>query len=139
MRKLILILSIILAGNVAFGQDPVSVDKPPPPRDTTANGEPVYDYIDQMPEPLFDLQKYLAEHLVYPEQAKKGNIQGRVVVKMIIRKNGKIENVQLLRDIGGGCGEEAVRVVKAMPPWKPAMLEGKPVNINYTLPVTFKN
>ncbi len=134
MHKLILILTILLASTVAFGQDIVA--RAPAP-DTMANGELVYYSVQQMPAPSFNIQRYLRKNLVYPAQAKKEKASGRVILKLIIDKTGKVTDVQMLRDIGGGCGDEAVRVVKAMPDWKPGMQNGQPVNVYYTLPVSF--
>ena len=82
--------------------------------------------------------KYLTDNLRYPEQAKADNIQGRVLIRFVVMDDGSIVNVEVARGIGGGCDEEAVRVVKAMPKWKPAVSDGKPVNVQYALPITFK-
>ena len=82
--------------------------------------------------------KYLSENIHYPEQAKADGIQGRVVVGFIVMDDGSIVNVEVQRGIGGGCDEEAVRVVKAMPKWQPAVYNGKPCNVHYSLPVSFK-
>jgi TonB family protein len=84
------------------------------------------------------LYKYLTENLRYPEQAKADNIQGRVLVNFVVMNDGSVVNVEVARGIGGGCDEEAVRVVKAMPKWKPAVSDGKAVNVQYALPITFK-
>lgn len=84
------------------------------------------------------LYKYLAENIKYPEQAKNEKIQGRIFVTFIIEADGSVTNAKVLRGIGGGCDEEALRVVNAMPKWKPGMQKGKPVRVNYTLPIIFK-
>ena len=82
--------------------------------------------------------KYLTDNLRYPEQAKADNIQGRVLIRFVVMNDGSIVNVEVARGIGGGCDEEAVRVVKAMPKWKPAVSDGNAVNVQYALPITFK-
>ena len=64
-------------------------------------------------------------------------IQGTVYVSFVIEKDGSVSNIKVLRNIGGGCGEEAVRVVQAMPKWKPARQRGKRVRAQYTLPIKF--
>ncbi len=84
------------------------------------------------------LYKYLAENIHYPEQAKADGIEGRVLIRFVVMNDGSIVNVEVEKGIGGGCDEEAVRVVKGMPKWKPAVYEGKNVNVNYALPITFK-
>ena len=81
---------------------------------------------------------YLVENLNYPEKAKAKKITGKVYVSFVVEKDGSISNVKVLRDIGYGCGEEAVRVVKAMPRWKPGMQRGKNVRVQYTLPLNFQ-
>ncbi|MBO7540440.1 MAG: energy transducer TonB, partial [Bacteroidales bacterium] len=80
----------------------------------------------------------LVENLNYPEKAKAEKITGKVYVSFVVEKDGSISNVKVLRDIGYGCGEEAVRVVKAMPRWKPGMQRGKNVRVQYTLPLNFQ-
>ena len=82
--------------------------------------------------------EYLSGNIKYPEAAKEKNISGRVFIQFVIEKDGSVTNVKVMRGIGGGCDEEAVRVVKAMPKWKPGMQDGKPVRVNYNLPVVFK-
>ena len=84
------------------------------------------------------LYKYIAENIQYPEQAKADGIEGRVLIHFVVMNDGSIVNVEVAKGIGGGCDEEAVRVVKAMPKWTPAVYEGKNVNVQYTLPITFK-
>ena len=116
---------------------------------TEATVEPVlFDYSeDSLPEgftaPEYEggmeaLYKYLAENIQYPEQAKSDGIQGRVLIRFVVMNDGSIVNVEVAKGIGGGCDEEAVRVVKGMSKWKPAIYEGKTVNVNYALPITFK-
>lgn len=139
MRKLILIISIIAGSVSAFAQNGetqvVDVTK------TRVEGDVVLTSVEQMPSfpgGMSGLMDYLKTQVIYPEQAKKENVQGKVIVKFVVSKSGKVTNVQLLRDIGAGCGAEAVRVVKAMPDWKPGLQNGKPVNVYFTLPVSFK-
>jgi TonB family protein len=84
------------------------------------------------------LYKYLAENIHYPEQAKADSIEGKVFVRFIVRDNGDIVNVEVERGIGGGCDEEAMRVIKSMPKWIPATSEGKLVNVQYVIPINFK-
>jgi protein TonB len=83
------------------------------------------------------LQEYLKDNLQYPESAKEAGIQGRVFVTFVVESDGTIRDVKVLRGIGGGCDEEAVRVVKEMPEWKPGMQRGKPVRVQYNLPIKF--
>ena len=103
--------------------------------------EPTFITVEQMPEfpgGQEGLVNYLVENLNYPEKAKAEKITGKVYVSFVVEKDGSISNVKVLRDIGYGCGEEAVRVVKAMPRWKPGMQRGKNVRVQYTLPLNFQ-
>ena len=83
------------------------------------------------------LYAYIARNIKYPEAAKKEKIEGRVFVTFVIEKDGQVSSAKILRDIGGGCGEEAIRVVKSMPKWKPGTQRGKPVRFQFNLPVSF--
>ena len=92
----------------------------------------------QFPGGMEALMKYLSENIKYPEQAKKENIQGRVYVTFVVEKDGSITDAKVLRSIGGGCDEEALRVVNAMPKWEPGKLQGTPVRVQFNLPIVFK-
>jgi len=83
------------------------------------------------------LYKYLAENIKYPQMAKESGIQGRVFVTFVVEKDGSVTDVRVLRGIGGGCDEEAIRVVKNMPRWTPGKQRGKAVRVQYNLPVKF--
>jgi len=82
--------------------------------------------------------KFLAENITYPPQAAENGIQGTVYVSFIVKKNGRVADVKVLRGIGGGCDEEALRVVKMMPNWIPGKQNGKVVDVLYNMPVQFK-
>ena len=82
--------------------------------------------------------KFLAENIVYPYQASENGIQGIVYTSFIVNSDGEIADVKILRGIGGGCDEEALRVVKLMPRWKPGRQNGKTVRTLFNMPVYFK-
>lgn len=84
------------------------------------------------------MYKFLAKNITYPVAAQKANISGRAFVKFIVKKDGEIENVVVLKGIGYGCDEEAVRVIKPMPKWVPGQQNGKPVNVFCNLPIVYK-
>lgn len=98
----------------------------------------VLDVAPEFPGGSEALYRYLAENIQYPKQAKDKGIEGRVVVQFTITTDGSIVNAEVARGIGSGCDEEALRVVKAMPKWKPAIKDGKPVAGQYNLPINFK-
>ncbi len=83
------------------------------------------------------LYRFLAEALHYPEEAKELGIEGRVFVNFLIEKDGTVSNVNILRGIGCGCDEEAIRVIKSMPKWTPGKQRGIPVRVSYNLPIKF--
>jgi periplasmic protein TonB len=112
------------------------VKAPPPPEKT-------YELFDIHKAPGFpggerELMKYLAENIKYPALARENNIQGKVTLTFVVNKDGSISDVSVLRDVGGGCGKEAVRVVGNMPRWLPGEANGNPVKVRFTLPVQFK-
>jgi protein TonB len=69
--------------------------------------------------------------------AKESGIQGRVFVTFVVERDGSVTDVRVLRGIGGGCDEEAIRVVQNMPKWSPGKQRGKSVRVQYNLPVKF--
>jgi periplasmic protein TonB len=81
---------------------------------------------------------YVGENITYPAAARRMGIQGRVYVEFVIAKDGVLTDVHVVKGIGAGCDEEAVRIVQAAPPWNPAKQRGKPVRQRYTLPIIFK-
>jgi len=94
-------------------------------------------WVEQMPQFNGDIEKYLSENIHYPEQARETGIEGRVAVQFVVTENGDITDAKIIRGIGGGCSEEALRVVKSMPRWKPGKNNGRAVKVQLTLPVTF--
>ena len=92
----------------------------------------------EFPGGMEALMKYLSENIKYPEQAKKENIQGKVYMRFVVERDGSIVDAEILRGIGGGCDEEALRVVNAMPKWEPGKQKGTPVRVQYNLPIVFK-
>ena len=83
------------------------------------------------------LMGFIAQELRYPEEARAQGIEGVVVLSFVVSDAGGIEQVRVLRDIGGGCGAEARRVIAGMPAWQPAIYKGGPVYTQFTLPITF--
>ena len=108
------------------------------PADTTKNV--VYDVTETMPQ--FPggqgvMMKYLAANIKYPASAVKAKKQGRVIVAFVIQKDGSVTNARIVRSVDPELDAEALRIVKAMPNWTPGTQDGKPVNVNYTIPVVF--
>ena len=100
----------------------------------------IFQVVEQDPEfpgGIEALMKYLQQNIKYPQLARENNITGRVYVTFVVEKDGSVTGVRVLRDIGGGCGQEAIRVVKSMPKWTPGKQRGKNVRVQYNLPVNF--
>lgn len=100
----------------------------------------IFTIVEQMPSfPGGDekLYQFLGENMKYPPMAKDAGIQGIVYVTFVVKEDGSISDVRVLRGIGGGCNEEAIRVIKKMPKWKPGKQRGKSVRVQYNMPVRF--
>lgn len=94
-------------------------------------------FVEQMPE-FRGMQEYLANHINYPAAAREASIQGRVAVTFVVNEDGTISDAKVTRGIGGGCDEEALRVIRAMPKWKPGRQNGAPLKVMFTQAITFK-
>lgn len=107
---------------------------PPPPPDNT----PTRSYA-VAPKASVDVSKFLRDHIRYPQQAIDNEIQGTVVVEFVVNLDGTITDVKAKKALGGGCSEEAVRVVKQIPKWTPGRnAKGDPIRVIYQVPVSFK-
>jgi len=107
---------------------------------TDGSKEQVFRSVDQMPEfPGGDaaLMEYLRSQIQYPPMAAQNNIQGRVVLQFVVEKTGHVGQVKVVRSVDKDLDREAVRVCKSLPQFKPGRVNGQPVNVWYTLPVTF--
>lgn len=105
--------------------------------------EKTYELFDIQKPPSFpggekELLKFLSENIKYPPLARENNIAGNVALTFVVDKDGSVRDVQIIKDIGGGCGKEAVRVVQTMPKWIPGEANGNSVKVRYTLPVRFR-
>lgn len=84
------------------------------------------------------MTKFLADSIRYPKAAFENNIEGRVFLRFVVEKNGSLTGFKITRDIGFGCGEEAIRVVKSMPKWIPGTQSGRSIRAERHIFVTFK-
>jgi len=82
--------------------------------------------------------RYLGSNLKYPTIAAENGIQGRVVLKFVVEKDGKVSNINIVRSLDPSCDKEAVRVVQSMPKWIAGIRNGRPVAVYFILPVLFK-
>ena len=112
--------------------DVVKIEKP--------KDDEIFIGVEQQPEfpgGESEMRKFLNKSVNYPTAAQRGNISGRVTVQFVVEKDGSIGAVKVLKGIGFGCDEEAVRVIKSMPKWNPGKQNGKPVRVYFNLPVTY--
>ena len=144
-------------------ETPVEVEEaappPPPPPPPEPEVEEIFKVVEQMPRfpgcedeagdnaakqqcAQKKMLEYIYKNVKYPAIARENGIQGRVVVQFVVEKDGSIADANVVRDIGAGCGEEALRVVNSMnnmpQKWTPGKQRGKPVRVQFTLPVSFK-
>ena len=112
------------------------LDMPPPPDEGGEEEEDFFVVVEQMPELIGGLAE-LQKKARYPEMARKAGIEGRVIVQFVVNEEGRVENPRVIRGIGGGCDEEALRVVKQAR-FRPGQQRGKPVRVQYSLPIVFK-
>lgn len=84
------------------------------------------------------LMSYLAENIKYPKEAENAGMQGRVVVQFVVNTDGSIEDAKIARAVDPLLDQEAIRVINAMPKWKPGMQDGKKVRVKYTVPIMFR-
>ncbi|GAB3642705.1 hypothetical protein GCM10027423_33410 [Spirosoma arcticum] len=128
MLSLTVGLLLLISVNYGFAQS-----------DNSGN-EPIFTVVEKQPEfpgGMGAFQDYLATNVRYPAAAYAAKITGRVFVSFIVRNDGRITDVAAFKGVGYGCDEEAVRVISAMPNWKPGSQSGRPVNVKYNLMVPF--
>ena len=104
------------------------------------SNQSVYDQVEQMPEfpgGMPAMIEFLQTNLKYPKDAIKQQVGGRVMVMFVVETDGTLSNVRVARKVFPSLDSEAVRVVKTMPKWKPGKEKGRPVRVNFTLPVVF--
>ena len=133
---------------VVTGSDvppPPPLPPPPPPSPTKKNGNidenGIYTVVETMPEFPGGEEariKYMSKNIKYPKDAYEKGAQGTVYVSFVVEKDGSIGEAKVLRGVGKSCDQEALRVVKGMPKWTPGKQSGKPVRVQFNMPVQFK-
>ena len=136
MKKLTFLLLLLLFITASFAQSKVNRMPIFPNCDTTVSDEEIKKCTEQ------NLLKYVNKNLVYPSVARENGITGMVVVRYSVTETGEIANIAIIKSIGGGCDEEAIRIIKSMNDnldnWIPGMKDGKPISVAYNLPIRFK-
>ena len=103
--------------------------------------ELVYDMVEVMPEfpgGVRAMLDFIKKNIQYPEIARKNGIQGRVIVGVVVDKNGSVTNLTILKSIDPYLDKEAIRVISSMPKWTPGVQNGKKVRVKFTVPVSFR-
>jgi protein TonB len=123
-------------------EGPLDVSEPSSMVGTGSITEPEdpFTYVEQMPafpEGTEAMYKYIYSMIKYPALARENGISGKVVVQFVVTREGNIQNARVVSRIGGGCDEEALRVINGMPRWKPGMHNGRAVPVTFTLPIKF--
>ena len=142
MLKALLVIPVAtLAVSVfANGTNASETPKETHPQKTTQTK--IHDAVEEMPEfngGQLAMMEFLMNNMKYPQAAVKAKQQGRAIVGFVIRKDGTVSDVHITKSAGYAViDEEAIRVVKAMPAWKPGKQKGEPVNVKYSVPITFK-
>lgn len=118
-------------------------DIKPEVKPETAGTNKVYDLAAVEIAPEFKggsrrLTRYLKNNINYPVQARQNKVEGTVYVSFIVEKNGTLSGIYIIRGLGSGCDEEAMRVLRNSPAWMPGTIGGKPVRTSFTVPVPFK-
>lgn len=101
----------------------------------------VFTYVEEMPTfPGGEeaLLSYISKNIQYPEIAKRAQVEGKIYIQFVVGTSGQVSDVTVAKGIGAGCDEEAVRVVRSMPNWKPGRQNGHPVNVRISIPIVFK-
>ncbi|WP_428656764.1 energy transducer TonB [Runella sp.] len=110
------------------------------PAEVEAKAPEIFDKVEIDPQYVGGseaLQKFLMKNLNYPSPAQRSNIQGRVYLNFTVEPDGSLSNINVIRGIGFGCDEEALRVMKLMPKWKPGKQSGRAVRVRFTMPIVF--
>lgn len=142
-----LISSQILNNEPELVTDEAPVSQPEPPNTDVRIKEPnensIYssgtlDIAPSFPGGEKKLARFLGQSINYPSQALEKRVQGRVFISFIVEPSGELSNLKVVRGIGAGCDEEALRVLRKSPRWSPGIAEGKPVRSTYILPILFQ-
>jgi len=118
-----------------------ATELPPEPVAPDPDADKVFTYVEEMP--AFPnggeaaMYGYIQKNIRYPQMAVDANITGKVFVNFVVDQNGNIAEVKVLRGIGGGCDEEAIRVIKSMPKWTPGKQNGRTVKVSFNVPISF--
>ena len=142
MLKALLVIPVATLAVSVFANGTNASETPKEPHPQTTTQTKIHDAVEEMPEfngGQLAMMEFLMNNMKYPQAAVKAKQQGRAVVGFVVRKDGTVSDVHITKSAGHAVlDEEAIRVVKAMPAWKPGKQKGEPVNVKYSVPITFK-
>ena len=130
---------IVVSGSQSPSYTPVQKTETAPT--ARSNDGEVFTVVEAMPEypgGMGEFMKFIAQHIQYPADALQAKLQGRVIARFVVREDGSVSDIEILRSISPSLDAEAIRVLKLMPKWKPGTQRGKAVAVKYTVPVTFR-
>lgn len=153
MKYFILIL-LLLGSFDSFTQEKTSIPPPPPPPPLSNGGKDIFKVVESMPRfpgceeeeseevrkecAMKEMLKFIYSNIEYPAIAEENGVEGTVVIRFIVGRDGEILKPEIVRDIGANCGLAALEVVKKMPNWIPGIQKGEAVKVQFNLPVKFK-
>jgi TonB family protein len=117
-----------------------SLETKTPPQSLIIGRDVIFTAVEVEPTPkggLEEFYRFLGNNIKYPEEDKKNNIQGRVIVQFVVEKDGSFSDLKILRQPSGTLGNEALRVLSLAPKWNPGIQNGRTVRVQYTIPVSF--
>lgn len=150
MKKIFITIIMLAAFTTAKSQqatpksgDPnadITIDEPVSTDKSSVDPSKIFTAVEM--EPSFPggiemFYKLLLYNIRYPAKAFENKVQGKVFVSFVIEKDGSLTDIKVVRALGSGCDEEALRVMKLSPKWKPGIQNGRPVRVQYTMPISF--
>ncbi len=100
----------------------------------------IFTIVEKQPEPVGGMSafyQFVSKNLQYPMLARRNNIEGRVYIEFVVEKDGLLTDIKIIKGIGGGCDEEAIRIIESAPKWNPGKQRGRPVRVKMVLPILF--
>lgn len=120
---------------------PIKIDAPPPPPQVEEQEDEIFLVVEESAQPqggFPEFYKYVGKNIQYPKQARRMGVEGKVIVQFVVGKDGALTDIKVLKGIGSGCDEEAIRVIKESPKWSPGKQRGRAVKQKMTVPIAFK-
>lgn len=141
MKHYFTIIVFFILAIQAYAQNNLEQTEFPPPQPGTSLQIPddyIFTIVSVMPKFKGNVNKWLSDNIQYPYSARQNRIEGKVILKFVVEKDGSISNVKVIKGVNKVLDNEALRLIKIMPKWNPGMNNGLAVRTYFTLPVTFK-